>query len=50
MAEAIEILMNEAMKLERAEALGPINALRRDGAMPTASSPRRSTAAWDGCN
>ena len=49
MAQAIEILMNEAMKLERSEALrpDPTNAPASGAATPTASSPRPSRAAWD---
>ena len=48
MAQSIETLMNEAMKLQRSEALGalPYSGRRTAAATPTASSPRRSTAGW----
>ena len=48
MANAMQILLNEAMKLERSEYLNakPYQRLRIVAAMPTASRIKPSTAAW----
>lgn len=53
MANAMQVLLNEAVKLERAEYLNAApyqNAPRIVAATPTASKTRRSTAVLEGLN
>lgn len=52
MAQAIQVLMNEAMRIERAHYLqaAPTSDPRADDPMPTASSQKPSSAAWGSYN